>query len=553
MAATRHLTEVVSRLPRADRLLLIVLVAVSLGALLLGLAVGLLTGLARAGIIVADPDAAYRMLTVHGVTIFFYWLYLAQAALLLAFAVTYTEGAHRLALAPVAWLGGILMTAGLTLSEIGAYFGEPLLYDGSPELVGESRREAGLFYGGYLLLAAGLFAIATAAIATALGPKFNGAVRGWSALSFGTVAWAGLVMVSSVAAANAFFPAALWAFDLGPAPADHSTGWHILFHNMHYLPLMGVVLIWYALVRELTGVASLLGERFSKCVFALYLVFVPPTSLYHMFLDPNLAEPIRVLGSLLSLLIGIPTIAVFLIITVSLESHLRARGARGLFGWLGRLPWRDPAMSAIGMAVLNLAFGGVFAFVLIQEKLAALLSDTFFVPGYFHFLTVGTVSLTLLGALSRLAPALVRGRLRAPGLLARLPYVVTAGVLVFGLAGTAAGLSGMPRRALELDELAKGSAAWQTLSTVIALGSAIMAAALAAYVGGLAVSMVRAAESAAPTASAAGEAPGSAAMQAAWTGPVSVAVLIGAMYAATALAFEVMRALPLLGPAGGGH
>ena len=53
------------------------------------------------------------------------------------------------------------------------------------------------------------------------------------------------------------------------------------------------------------------------------------------------------------------------------------------------------AANALAIAVLSLALGGTFSFVLIQEKLAGLLSDTFFVPAYFHFLTVGTVSLTL--------------------------------------------------------------------------------------------------------------------------------------------------------------
>jgi cytochrome c oxidase subunit 1 len=33
----------------------------------------------------------------------------------------------------------------------------------------------------------------------------------------------------------------------------------------------------------------------------------------------------------------------------------------------------------------------VFAFVLIQEKFAPLLSATMFVPGYFHFFAVGAV------------------------------------------------------------------------------------------------------------------------------------------------------------------
>jgi cytochrome c oxidase subunit 1 len=141
-------------------------------------------------------------------------------------------------------------------------------------------------------------------------------------------------------------------------------------------------------------------------VWAVYLLFVPPTSLYHMFLDPGLTPSVRALGSLLSLFISVPTVAVFLIIVASLEAAGRARGAAGLFGWVRLLPWREPAMHAVAMAIVNLALGGAFAFVLIQERLAPLLSDTFFVPAYFHFLTVGAVSLSLLAALGRVIAGL---------------------------------------------------------------------------------------------------------------------------------------------------
>lgn len=102
--------------------------------------------------------------------------------------------------------------------------GSPLLYDASPELVGEERMPAGLFYVGYLLLGAGLFLLAAAAIATALAGKAEQEGQPWSTIGFGTVAWAGLVMVSGVATLNAFLPAALWTFGWGDTPADHSTG-----------------------------------------------------------------------------------------------------------------------------------------------------------------------------------------------------------------------------------------------------------------------------------------------------------------------------------------
>jgi cytochrome c oxidase subunit 1 len=318
---------------------------------------------------------------------------------------------------------------------------------------------------------------------------------------------------------------------------------------MHYLPLMGSVVIWYATVREVTGAASIFGRRFSKCMFALYLVLVPPTSLYHMFLEPDLPDLLRILGSLLSLFIGVPTIAVFLVIVVSLETHARARGGFGLFGWLRILPWHEPAFAAIGMAAVNLALGGTFAFVLIQERLAPLLSDTAFVPGYFHFLTVGTVTLSLFAAFSRIIPAITRGALRAPRALIRLPIVTSAGLAAFGAAMMLGGLSGMPRRVLDADYDGLAPQSWATLSGLLGLGGAVMAAGLAAHATLLLGSLLRPAPAATepPARPFATETP-AAAPQPAWTGPIAVVLLYAAMFAATVLAFGVMRGLPLAGP-----
>src|SRR3546814_11986337 len=100
---------------------------------------------------------------------------------------------------------------------------------------------------------------------------------------------------------------------------------------MHYRPFRATVRVWYAIARTLTGTGSLTGATFSKVVFASYLVFVPPTSLYHMFLEPSLPEGARVAGSLLSLFVSVPTLTAFLIIAASLEAHDRANVATGLF------------------------------------------------------------------------------------------------------------------------------------------------------------------------------------------------------------------------------
>lgn len=553
-ASQPRLSAGLARLPDNDRRLLQAMTATALLALGLGLLYGLATALARTGALAPLPDTFYRLLTLHGATAFFFFLYLAQATILLAIAAVATPGARGVALPWLGWGGFLLMAMGLGLGQLAALWGPPLLYDGSPELIGGEGEAAAWFYLSYLLLAAGLLAVAAAAIATALAPRFQGRSGSWPASAFAAVAWAGLVMVSAVAAVNTFLPPVLWTLGLRPAVANHATSWHVLFHNLHYLPLIGTVLIWYVLIEAMTGVTSIFGSRFSKVVFSLYLVLVPPTSLYHMFLEPGLAEPVRVAGSLLSLFVGLPTVMVFLIIVGSLEAHARARGARGLTGWLRLLPWDNPAMAAIGFAVANLALGGTVSFVLIQERLAPLVSDTFLVPGYFHFLTVGTVTLSCLAAFTYLAPALSRRRLWRPEVLVWLPAYITIGLIVFGAAGVMAGFHGVPRRTLDVGYGGEGPLAWRQWLAMVGVGGSVMAGALALYVYGLARTLLgppaAAAEPALPVptlAAAAGR------LVAGWTGPLSVAILLAGMAAVTIGAFELMGALPLIAIGGSAH
>jgi cytochrome c oxidase subunit 1 len=264
---------------------------------------------------------------------------------------------------------------------------------------------------------------------------------------------------------------------------------------------------------------------------------------------------VRVTGSLLSLFVSVPTLTAFLIIVASLEVHARAKGGRGLFGWIRMLPWCHPAMNAIGVAVLSMGLGIVFAFVLIQEQLAPLLSDTFFVPGYFHFFTVGTVSLTLLAALAVMLPAIGGRAIWQPGLMRWMPWLVLVGLLAFGAAGVAAGYLGVPRRVIDVAYRSEAPALWQGLMTTVGIGGAIMAVALALFAAGVAMSLLPRARDASAPRDLTVAWQGSAVRPAltAWVGPVSVLVIVVAMYAFTAVGFEMMQALPVTAAGGGGH
>ncbi len=536
----------------ADRRLVLAIAGASLAVLVVGILSGLMTALARGGMLDFLPETGYRFLTVHGVSIFFYWLYLAQTGLLAGFAAI--ENGRGLVWRGLSWAGFLAIIAGFALSMAGSVIGTPLLYDGAPELAADEPVTLLVFNLGYLLLGLGLMALPAAAIATLLAPRREGRQQRLSAVGFALFIWAGFLMVSGFAALHAFVPGTLWALGLAAFPVGQQTSWHILFHNMHYLPLMATMLMWYVLMQALTGVTSVFGARFSKIVFAIYLVFVPPTSLYHMFLEPDLPETVRVAGSLLSLFVSVPTLTAFLVIVTSLEVHARARGGRGLFGWIRMLPWHHPSMAAIGLAVVNMGLGMAFAFVLIQEKLAPLLSDTFFVPGYFHFFTVGTISLTLLAALGVMIPALTGREMAKPALMRWMPWLASFGLLIFGGAGVTAGYLGVPRRVMDVGYSGEAPALWGGLMATVAVGGTIMAAALMVFAFGVAASLLpgrseTGARIALPDWSGTALRPGTAA----WVGPLSVLLIVVAMYLFTTIGFELMKTLPLAAFGGAGH
>ena len=92
--------------------------------------------------------------------------------------------------------------------------------------------------------------------------------------------------------------------------------------------------------------------------------------------------------------------------------------------------------------------------------------------------------------MARLIPGLSGRALWTPRLLLALPYLITAGLLLFGAAGIAAGLTGMPRRVLDVSLDGAAPAAWLTLSRIIGAGGLIMAAGLLLYAGALGGTLV---------------------------------------------------------------
>ena len=98
-----------------DRRTILGFVVASLAPLGLGLAFGLVVALARGGFVAFDPETAYRLLTLHGTSAFFWWLYLAQAALMVTFAAGESSGG--LSARPLILAGLVVLVAGYVVAE----------------------------------------------------------------------------------------------------------------------------------------------------------------------------------------------------------------------------------------------------------------------------------------------------------------------------------------------------------------------------------------------------------------------------------------------------
>jgi len=204
--------------------------------------------------------------------------------------------------------------------------------------------------------------------------------------------------------------------------------------------------------------------------------------------------------------------------------------------------------------MVTMLIGLVFPFVLIQEKLAPMLSDTLFVPGYFHFFAVGTITQTFLAAMMVALPAISGRPLWRPAVLSRMPWIVLAGLLLFGAAGIVAGFSGVPRRVVDVSYDGAAPALWGPLMALLGAGGVVFAAGLCVSLYGVARSLVpshkptvtRAERSVAWSTAGATTAP-------AWTGPIAILTLVVAMYGTTIIAFELMQALPVTASGAGGH
>lgn len=243
-------------------------------------------------------------------------------------------------------------------------------------------------------------------------------------------------------------------------------------HAIVYAWLLPAYVSWYALIpRQVGGV--LISDSYTRVVWILFLLLSIPTGFHHQYADPGVPTAMKAVHGVLTFGVFFPSLATAFSVMAALEIGGRRAGGTGLLGWIRKLPWNDPSVTAQILAMLTFVLGGATGLVNASFTMNQVIHNTTWVPGHFH-MTVGTaVALTLMGVAYWLIPYLTGKKLFSRDLAIASSVAYTIGVLIFARGMISGGLAGMPRRTF-MAEATYSSPAWELPGILTAVGGSIM-------------------------------------------------------------------------------
>jgi cytochrome c oxidase subunit 1 len=217
-------------------------------------------------------------------------------------------------------------------------------------------------------------------------------------------------------------------------------------------------------------------------VFILFVVLSTPVGFHHQFADPGISAGWKLTHTVMTFAVIYPSFVTAFTIIASLEIAGRMRGGRGLFNWIGRLPWSDPVFASIALAMIGFAFGGFGGAINAAYGMNAMVHNTAWIQGHFHVTLGTTVALTFMGASYWLLPRILGRDLRFRAVARVQPYLWIAGMVLFSTSYHIAGLRGLPRRVYSAALSGSEGDAWHTLTVVAAIGGTILFLSALAFV-----------------------------------------------------------------------
>ena len=414
------------------------------------LAIGGLFGLSVAltrwpAVHLLPADWFYLALTAHGLDVLLFWIIFFEIAVL------YFAGAvllsSRLAAPRVAWVAFALMLVGGLTTNVAVLQGASTVMFTSYVPMPAAPH----FYLGLILFAVGALVAVGIFFGTLVVAREERTYQGSIPLvTFGALTAAIIAVFTLACGAIILIPTFLWSVGIVNAidPLMYKLIWWGMGHSSQQINVSAHVAIWYAIAAIVLG-AKPLSEKVSRMAFLLYILFLQLASAHHLLVEPGLSSEWKIFNTSYAMYLAVLGSMIHgMTVPGSIEAAQRAKGFnRGLFEWLRKAPWGNPAFSGMFMSLVMFGFiGGISGVVMGTEQINLIMHNTLYVPGHFHGTVVAGTTLAFMAVSYLLIPLIFQREVRFPRMARWQPYIFAIGVSGISLFMMGAGTLGIPRR-----------------------------------------------------------------------------------------------------------
>jgi len=407
---------------------------------------GLLVALTRWPAVHFLPaDMFYLALTAHGLDVLLVWIIFFEMAILyFASAILLNS---RLAGPKWAWTGFGLMLVGALITNVAVLRGgSSVMFTSYVPMMAEPE-----FYLGIILFAVGALIGTFVFFGTLVIAKRDKTYEGSVPLvTFGALTAAIIAVFTIASGAIILIPTLLWSLGLVSYidPLVYKTIWWAMGHSSQQINVAAHVAVWYAIAAMVFG-AKPLSEKVSRMAFLMYILFLQLASAHHLLAEPGLSSEWKIFNTSYAMYLAVLGSMVHgLTVPGSIEAAQRARGlTKGLFEWLRKAPWSNPAFAGMFMSLVFFGFiGGISGVVMGTEQINLIMHNTLYVPGHFHGTVVAGTTLAFMAITYVLVPLIFRRELMMRKIAQWQPYVFGIGVAGISVFMMGAGTLGVARR-----------------------------------------------------------------------------------------------------------
>ena len=418
------------------------------------------------------PELYYRSVTAHGSAMAY--VFPTLVAMGFGYAICVSALQRPLAGLRAAWIAFWLVIAGTLLAVATVAAGRAsVLYTFYPPLIAH----AGYYLGIVLVVVGSWIWVALLTLNLRAWRRANPGARvplAMFANVAGALLWAWTAVGAALEILLQILPVAFHlktTIDAGLARVLFS--WTL--HAIVYFWLMPAYIAYYTIVPRAIG-GRLYSDNMARLSFALFLVFAMPIGVHHLFTDPMVGSGIKVMHTILTAMVAVPTFLTVFTICASVEIAARLRGGKGAVGWLRALPWGNPAMLAVAFSFVMLGLGGAGGLINMSYQLDSTVHNTQWITGHFHLIFGGAIVIMYFVIAYDLWPHLTGRALGSLPLVRLQLWLWFIGMLALSLPWHLAGLFGMPRRMAYFDysNAALAPDAWTVIMSVA--GGALLVA-----------------------------------------------------------------------------